>query len=602
MSIAHRARIVAVIFTCLIYAPAFADDVVRDQGDDAPIDLNEQVEIQVNGGLRSNRVTEHGVSISLRNISEKDIHGPFGVTIDGTGMDELQVVFPEVDGVPTNYYQVMPETAVLRAGQTSRPVRIEFRSGQALTFLDRNNFSLNARVVRPEDVKGEAVATAPDAEMVPGKDYSWAEMYDAFAVQEQWTPFLLENEGVVATGTSEDDAGNLVIRVYTTRHGIIQELPGNLGGMDLQQEVVGGHFVARPAQGGVIRPGGGQAVSPDSRRRLRHGLGGHVLDFLPLEGNPGIGTDPSSGDGGGATTPPMLPDDAGSGGDVGVGEIDMIGPVLPDLGPSSGPGGDPTIRFPRPVPIGVSTFNINDTCASGTIGCRCIDSAGNVYGLSNNHVWAAMNSGAPADVAMIGDPIVQPGLGDHFPPCMMDPFDIIGFLADYEPYDLTGVNVMDAALMSTTPAFLAGCTPDDGYGFPSSDPVGSPYLGLEVQKSGRTTLFTRGKIVALNVSSPIGGTTFFENMIEVHENGSLFGGPGDSGSLIVTFPDRRPVALLFAGGGSVTLANPIIPVLERFNVIIDDGSLTPAPAVFPVSGRIGTAVGPAPSDDVFFLP
>lgn len=599
MSIARRARIVAVIFTCLCYAPAFADDVVSDQGNDAPIDLNEQIEIQVNGGLRSNRITEHGVSISLRNISEKDIQGPIGVTIDGTGMEELQVVLPEINGVSTNYYQVMPETAVLRAGQTSRPIRIEFRSGQALTFLDRNNFALEARVVRPEDVDGEEVASAPDAEMVPGKDYSWAEMYQAFSIQEQWTPFLLENEGVVATGTSEDDAGNLVIRVYTTRHGIIQELPGNLGGMELQQEVVGGHFVARPAQGGVIRPGGGQAMSPETRQRQRHGLGGHVLGFLPMPGDTGTAAGPSSGDGQGTTEPPLLPDDAGAN----VGESVIVGPILPDLDPSSGPGGNPTIRFPRPVPIGVSSFNINDTCASGTIGCRCIDSAGVVYGLSNNHVWAAMNIGDPTvDIAVIGDPIVQPGLGDHVPACMMDPLDIIGFLADYEPYDLTGVNVMDAALMVTTPAFLAGCTPDDGYGFPSSDALGSPYLGLEVQKSGRTTLYTRGNIVALNVSSAIGGTTFFENMFEIHEDGSLFGGPGDSGSLIVTFPDRRPVALLFAGGGSVTLANPIIPVLERFNVIIDDGSLTPAPAIFPISGRMGIAVGPAPSDEVFFLP
>ncbi len=599
MSIAHRARIVAVIFTCLIYAPAFADDVVRDQGDDAPIDLNEQVEIQVNGGLRSNRVTEHGVSISLRNISEKDIHGPFGVTIDGTGMDELQVVFPEVDGVPTNYYQVMPETAVLRAGQTSRPVRIEFRSGQALTFLDRNNFALEARVVRPGDVEGEEVASAPDTEMVPGKDYSWAEMYQAFAIQERWTPFLMENEGVVATGTSEDDAGKLVIRVYTMRHGIIQELPGSLGGMELQQEVVGDYFRARPALGGVIRPNGGQAVSQETRARQRHGLGGHLVGILPMPG-------PTTGEGDsttGNTEPiPSLPGNDANGG---AGESEALGPTLPDLSPSTGPGGDPTIRFPRPVPIGVSTLNINDVCASGTIGCRCIDAAGNVYGLSNNHVWGGSNflpPGVPGQVATIGDPIVQPGLGDHIPPCAQDLLDVIGFLADYEPYDPTGTNVMDTALMSTTPAFLNACTPDDGYGFPSSDVMGSPYLGLQVQKSGRTTLYTRGDIVSLNVSGTIAGAGFFENMIEVWDEDTLFGGPGDSGSLIVSFPDRRPVALLFAGGGSITLGNPIIPVLERFNVIVDDGSLTPAPAVFPISGRMGTAVGPSPSGPIIQLP
>lgn len=598
MLIVHRARIVAVLLGCLCSVPTLADDAANSTEPGGQSDLQARIEIQVNGGLRSNRVTEHGVSVTLRNIGETDVAGPFGLTIDGSGMEELQLVLPEVDGVVKNYFEVMPERGVLRAGQSSRPVRIEFRSGQALTFLERNDFQLAARVVRPDEVDAEDnVASAPDAEFVPGKGYTWSQMYDAFAIQEKWTPFLLENEGVVATGTSEDDAGNLVIRVYTTRHGVIQELPGSLDGMDLQQEVVGGHFMARPATGGVIRPGGGQAVSPESRSRERHGLGKHLFDFLPMPGNAG-----GIADGGQGSSALPIPEDGDAGDDPIAAADDILGPIIPDLDPSNGPGGDPTIRFERPVPIGVSTFNINDACASGTIGCRCIDSAGNVYGLSNNHVWAAMNSGAPGDVAMIGDPIVQPGLGDHVPACEMDPLDIIGFLADYEPYDLTGVNVMDAALMSTTPAFLNGCTPDDGYGFPSSDVLASPYLGLEVQKSGRTTLYTRGQIIALNVAAPIGGTTYFENMIEIWDEDTLFGGPGDSGSLIVTFPDKRPVALLFAGGGSITLGNPIIPVLERFNVIVDDGSLTPAPTIFPVSGRMGIATGPVDSSDAIILP
>jgi hypothetical protein len=224
-----------------------------------------------------------------------------------------------------------------------------------------------------------------------------------------------------------------------------------------------------------------------------------------------------------------------------------------------------------------------------------IDSAGVVYGLSNNHVWAGSNIGDPAvDVAVVGDPIVQPGLGDHIAPCDLDPLDIIGTLADFQPLSPIDLNVMDCSLMLTDPTLLAASTPDDGYGFPSSELMSSPYIGLEVQKSGRTTLFTRGRVTALNISAPVnyGFLAQFESSIEIRNDTEFFGGPGDSGSLIVTFPDRRPVAILFAGSATRTLGNPILPILERFNVIIDDGSLTPAPVIFPTSGRMGIATGP----------
>lgn len=44
--------------------------------------------------------------------------------------------------------------------------------------------------------------------------------------------------------------------------------------------------------------------------------------------------------------------------------------------------------------------------------------------------------------------------------------------------------------------------------------------------------------------------------------------PEDSGSLIVDGVTKRPVALLFAGGGNTTFGNPIEPVLSRFQVEI----------------------------------
>jgi hypothetical protein len=65
---------------------------------------------------------------------------------------------------------------------------------------------------------------------------------------------------------------------------------------------------------------------------------------------------------------------------------------------------DPTKWFPRPVPIGVSTGHPQIT--AGTIGCRVVDHSGNVYALSNNHVYANQNDAKKGDCAL------QPGAYD----------------------------------------------------------------------------------------------------------------------------------------------------------------------------------------------
>jgi hypothetical protein len=65
---------------------------------------------------------------------------------------------------------------------------------------------------------------------------------------------------------------------------------------------------------------------------------------------------------------------------------------------------DPTGRFDRPVPIGVSTGHPDIT--AGTIGARVKDSDGNIYALTNNHVYADENR------ASIGDKVLQPGAFD----------------------------------------------------------------------------------------------------------------------------------------------------------------------------------------------
>ena len=226
---------------------------------------------------------------------------------------------------------------------------------------------------------------------------------------------------------------------------------------------------------------------------------------------------------------------------------------------------DPKTRFPRPVPIGVSTGQADVT--AGTIGARATDGS-KIFALSNNHIFAANNSGR------MGDNLLQPGVVDGG----RDPDDVIGTLHDYETIDfcsgrLCGMNKIDAAIALTTADDLQNETPEGGYGAPRSWTI-EPKIGMEVQKYGRTTGYTKGRITGLNATIDVGyaaGTARFEDQIVISGNG--FSAGGDSGSLIVTdgflLADRRPVGLLFAGTAVATLANPIDLVLNRFGVQID---------------------------------
>jgi len=221
---------------------------------------------------------------------------------------------------------------------------------------------------------------------------------------------------------------------------------------------------------------------------------------------------------------------------------------------------DPTARFDRPVPIGVSTGH--PLITAGTIGCRVKDSAGNVYALSNNHVYADENQ------ASIGDNVLQPGRVDGG----VNPADAIGTLDSFVNLTFDGSdNIIDAAIALTTPAMVDNTTPIGGYGIPKST-ITTAVLGQAVQKYGRTTGFTRGTVSEVNFIGNVGysaGTARFVGQIVIVGTKGKFSRGGDSGSLIVTDPDKEPVGLLFAGGGRRTIANPIGEVLDVLDVSID---------------------------------
>jgi hypothetical protein len=253
-------------------------------------------------------------------------------------------------------------------------------------------------------------------------------------------------------------------------------------------------------------------------------------------------------------------------------ETQVTGEVRAVL-PTAKPGGgsaetDPTKRFTRPVPIGVSAGNLNDlvylrtVCTTGTLGARLKGANNNYYALSNNHVFAVENQ------ARIGDPIIQPGQADNG--CRSTSADQIGTLANYVPLNFSrkATNTVDAAAAAVTTSTVGNSTPVNGYGTPSSS-ITTAALNLAVQKYGRTTVLTHGSVTGLDATIKVrydkGNTaTFVHQIVITGNNGSAFSDSGDSGSLIVTDNSTaNPVGLLFAGSTSTTIANPIGDVLNQ---------------------------------------
>ena len=246
----------------------------------------------------------------------------------------------------------------------------------------------------------------------------------------------------------------------------------------------------------------------------------------------------------------------------------------------------PAGRWTRPVPIGVSTGHPSIT--AGTIGAR-VTNGTSVFALSNNHVYANVNN------AGIGDNVLQPGTFDEG----VNPADAIGTLADYEPIRFcqviliwlfcTETNQIDAAIAATDESRVGVATPPGGYGIPSSvlhaaygnpavigDETLTQLIGLSVSKHGRTTAATTGIIDSINATVDVcydAGCSLIARFIDqIIVTPGAFSGGGDSGSLIVSTSGNHPVGLLFAGSDTITIANRIDLVLNRFAVTIDSGA------------------------------
>lgn len=248
------------------------------------------------------------------------------------------------------------------------------------------------------------------------------------------------------------------------------------------------------------------------------------------------------------------------------------------------PSLDPKARH-RPAMPGISIGHYRIT--AGTFGLL-VQRNGAPFILSNNHVLANSND------ARIGDAILQPGPLDGGTQS-----DRLATLAEFEPLDFgeqpgqcslaqglasilntlasvtgsshrlqavqktAGENLMDAALGRVEdPALVEAAIMN--IGLPTG--IAEPTLGLPIQKMGRTTGYTQGRVQQVNVTVNVdyqGRIARFTDQIIAGRMSS----PGDSGSGILDM-QRRGVGLLFAGSEQVTIFTPLQRVLERFGVTL----------------------------------
>jgi len=228
-------------------------------------------------------------------------------------------------------------------------------------------------------------------------------------------------------------------------------------------------------------------------------------------------------------------------------------------------------RRARPASGGYSVGHKNitagtiDTCVYDMVGApgNPVGIPNHYYILSNNHVLANSNNATP------GDPVLQPGPFDGG----SDPSDRIAALSRFIPITFEPPvpralhrNIVDAAVAEGQFHDLKREIHWVGH-LRGWRPRAQVTVGTVLQKTGRTTNYTTGRITAVNATVDVnyggGRVARFRDQILT----TPMSAGGDSGSLVA---DREnfAVGLLFAGSPQVTILNQIQHVRSLLRVEI----------------------------------
>lgn len=213
----------------------------------------------------------------------------------------------------------------------------------------------------------------------------------------------------------------------------------------------------------------------------------------------------------------------------------------------------------RPLVPGISIGHRGIT--AGTLGGFFTDKDRDLVILSNNHVIANENSAA------VGDEIVQPGPMDA-----NGNLSAIATLKSFVRIEPSG-NMHDSAIAKVTDSIKNSSGVNVFYPSLNRAIAGwaNPVIQTPVQKVGRTTGYTNGRIIATNATFTIGygfgPATFVDCIVCTNMSAG-----GDSGSVIMDM-NMNAVGLLFAGSGKVTLATPISKVRDHYGLEIYHSTL-----------------------------
>lgn len=222
-------------------------------------------------------------------------------------------------------------------------------------------------------------------------------------------------------------------------------------------------------------------------------------------------------------------------------------------------------RRVRPAMGGYSVGHYKIT--AGTLGTCCYDlrpfpsKPQKYYILSNNHVLTNSNN------ARIGDPILQPGPYDGG----TYPQDVIARLSRYVPIrflsgDRAPCNYVDAAIAEGD---FENLDRQIYWGGTVKRLYSAPAINDIVQKTGRTTNFTTGKVTNINATVNVnyGGGRVARFCRQIITTDMSAG--GDSGSLVTNL-DEGAVGLLFAGSSTRTIINNIAYVQSLLNIRVTE--------------------------------
>jgi len=245
----------------------------------------------------------------------------------------------------------------------------------------------------------------------------------------------------------------------------------------------------------------------------------------------------------------------------------IVGPLETDVIPIGSLKPQPAHQRLRPIQPGCSLGNVKVT--GGTLGCIVRKRGGGPerFILSNAHVLAGSAQAA------VGDEIVQPAIADGG---VSGP-DRIATLKAFIPFDYASdgfPNMVDAALAEIVSPGIAYQLAFMGTANGPSRVSKSVRVGMRVQKTGRSTGHSWGKVIDTDFQAivpypdPDNPAKLRNVLFRDQVLCTRFTDAGDSGALVLS-SSGKVVGLHFAGSDDVSVFNRINIVFDALDIELE---------------------------------